>query len=267
MATTATPADKEHPSSRQVPDNRRTLKSAAVQVPYRAEAMEDFLRGLGELSLDDLIAALRQSGFKRHPKFLEILERVLRRLEKFHIQGDIEVLQQSGVARELIAMATMGIDIAATCDALESRFGDKRERQREQSCLLSPVPFLRKLGNLWGEAAHALPAEMFPSPTVVANGLHFYADILKRRERIYRLAGTNSLVDVAKYAFAGVVRRATGTYHDREVSAVIGAALQDSDYHMETHRFWRKRTYNRLDQNLPAAALALQAANTILLEK
>lgn len=73
-------------------------------------------------------------------------------------------------------------------------------------------------------------------------------------------------MDVVKYAFAGFVKRVTGTYHDREVSAVIGAALQNSDYHMEAHRFWRKRMYDRLERTVPAVALALQAANTVLLE-
>jgi len=221
---------------------------------------------LNELPLGVLISIFREAGLGRHPKLVEFLEKPLKQLRDFQIEGDIKVLQQSGLTREIVALAVMGIQIAFAFDNLQGTFGQKRARQREQRVLLGPIAFLTKLGSEWGEAAKAMPSEMFPGPVVVANGLQQYAEMLNWRERIKGFAGVDALLDLAKYAFAGLARRVTGTYHDREISALIGAALPSTDYHMEAHRSWRKRAYDRLDKTVPFAAVAFEAVNAVLLE-
>ena len=39
------------------------------------------------------------------------------------------------------------------------------------------------------------------------------------------LLRSNSFLELAQYVFAGLVKRVTDRYHDREVSALTGAAL------------------------------------------
>lgn len=144
--------------------------------------MDDFLRGLNQLSLDNMAAIFREAGIRPHPKVAEFLEKVLNRLQQFHAQADIEALQQAGIAREMVAIVVMGIEMGAACTDLKKTFGGKRARQREQDLLVGPVRFLVRLGEFWGKAADVMPAEMVPSPMVVTKGLQFYADILNQRE-------------------------------------------------------------------------------------
>ena len=246
---------------------RVAVSNTRERSPSLPTTAAEFFRGFNELTLTDFVNVLRQAGVKSGANRVRFLEDQLSQLKDHQVQNDILKLEQSGVRREIIALAVVGIRTGSLFDQLNDGFGSKRVRHRTRKLLLAPLSFLTKLSNEWGEAAGALTSDMFPSPLGTAKGLEQYAEMQRWREWIKEFAGVASLLDVAKYAFSGAVKRITGTYHDREVSALIGATLQESEYHMEAHRFWRKRMYSRLDRNLPFAALLLQAANSILSQK
>lgn len=246
------------------PRNGKPGKNTSA--PSAQKIMSDFLPGANEVSLEDLIAALRQGTFKGVPRFVEFLEdKVLKCLTEFQVQGDIAALQKAGVRRAIIGMAVMAVDIAAASDKMSDSLGRKKARQRGEKALHRSIALLTKIGKL-DEPAAISSAGASSGPLDLANRLENYAKGVKLRDALRELTGFDSALDIAKYAFVGSVKRITGTYHDREVSALIAATLQNSDYHMEAHRSWRKRLYERLDQKLSIVALVAQAANSILVE-
>jgi hypothetical protein len=267
MATTKpTPGETERHTRERASRNGRSPRTAeSSPPPATGEADSHSEQEL----FGELIAKLRQMGFKRSPKLVDYLEeRVFSWLKEAHVVGgDIEALQQAGVRREIIGLSLIGISLGSVCDQCQETFGDKRARQREQNLLLAPIGFLNKLGKEWEEDGNPGSREVLLSPLDVAKRLETYADMLKLRDQLRQLAGVDSVLDVAKYIFVGAVKRITGTYHDREVSALIAAMTQDPDYHMEVHKFWRRRLYSRLEQTLATAGVwYLYAVNSILIE-
>jgi hypothetical protein len=53
-------------------------------------------------------------------------------------------------------------------------------------------------------------------------------------------------------------------FHDREVSALVGAALGNFDYDETAHRVWRIRSYERLEASFSIGPKLLQAMNDVL---
>lgn len=262
MANSQGKADQAYPHSVQ-----GATKQSAAQYPQGPKSVEDS-PGPAEISTDDVIAILRQVGFRGSPRLVEYLEeRLFKWLKDAHVvDADIEALQRAGLRREIIGLALIGISLGAVWEKCEHTFGRKRARQRNEDMLLSSAAFLAMLGKEWGENADASSAESPLSVAGLAKRLEIYANAMKMRDYLREFAEVDSILDIAKYVFVGVVKRITGTYHDREVSALVAAILQNPDYHMEAHRFWRRRMYGRLDQKLSLFAQFFQGANSILSE-
>jgi hypothetical protein len=84
-----------------------------------------------------------------------------------------------------------------------------------------------------------------PDPAITINALRTYASILKN---------TTASPDMfAKYLISAYVYRATGGFHDVEVSSLLGAAM-GVFYDETAHRMWRNRNYRRLDKSLGSVA-------------
>jgi hypothetical protein len=75
------------------------------------------------------------------------------------------------------------------------------------------------------------------------------ANFVRFAERLSEKTETNSLVEFSKYLFTSYVKRMTGDFHDRPVSALIGAAIGPEDYSSTAHSQWRYRNYDRLDDH------------------
>lgn len=75
------------------------------------------------------------------------------------------------------------------------------------------------------------------------------ANFLRFTERLSEKTETSSLVDFLKYLFTSYVKRMTGDFHDRAVSALIGAAMGPEDYSSTAHSQWRYRHYDRIDNH------------------
>jgi len=82
------------------------------------------------------------------------------------------------------------------------------------------------------------------------------ASIRDQREMLLTLEGlaakfdVNSFPEIAKYLLVGYVWRATGRFHDRNVSGILGAVVGPVDYNEVAQRMWRNRNYDRLEQHL-----------------
>lgn len=92
-----------------------------------------------------------------------------------------------------------------------------------------------------------------PDLAVTVDALRTYSSVLRLFELSDKDAGIASADTFSKYLFSAYVYRATDHFHDEEVSALIGAAL-DITYDATAHRMWRVRNYKNIDQKLSAIA-------------
>jgi hypothetical protein len=88
-----------------------------------------------------------------------------------------------------------------------------------------------------------------PDPATTIQALRMYASILNMLQSYQEDTSVTSSDMFAKYLFSAYVFRATGRFHDAEVSTLISAAL-DGSYDEPAHRMWRNRNYKRIDKSL-----------------
>ncbi|MGE0405856.1 MAG: gamma-glutamylcyclotransferase [Candidatus Korobacteraceae bacterium] len=215
-------------------------------------------------------AFLRERGTRRSDRIYQWATSRLDQLKDFHIEQDWKRLEELGVAREVLAAAGMLINIAPIFDFMfKTFFGDKRQRQARSRALLTPIPALKELDQLW--ASFGVDSESFASatkqlsPRSIISGLEHYSELMVFGENIFEILDANSALEVARYTLAGLAKRVTGSFHDREVSALTGASLQKADYDETAHRVWRIRNYSRLDASGAAyIPTALHALNVVL---
>lgn len=224
----------------------------------------DWLRSrLSEISVAELTDALASTGLRKGGKFSKWTEFRLGLLKDFHINADIQRLVGWGINKETLNVSLLFINLAPALDYFfKDMFGDKRARLRNARSLETAAAVLENMSKL----VPGIPDTFgkIPSLDSTANGVKHYASMLVWGETIYEFIGANSIVEVTKYALAGLVKNKTGKFHDREVSALTGAALQKFDYDETAHRVWRIRTYGRLEQSFPIAPRFLHAFDNAL---
>ena len=84
-----------------------------------------------------------------------------------------------------------------------------------------------------------------PSPLVLIRALRMYSRFLKGFVDVATRTGIHSPEAFGKYLISEFVKTATGDFHDREVSALIGGALGEL-YTEDAHRVWRSRNYKHI---------------------
>jgi hypothetical protein len=99
-------------------------------------------------------------------------------------------------------------------------------------------------------------------PAIVIHTLRTYASLLQTFESSQKSTAVASSDMFAKYLFSAYVYRATGRFHDEEVSALIGAALSVT-YDETAHRVWRSRNYKRIDKSISSIAEMLTDFGTV----
>ena len=208
--------------------------------------LEEMRSRLTEVSIAELTEALATMGLRKGGKFSKWTEFRLGLLKDFHITGDIQRLVDWGINKETLNVSLFFINLAPALDYFfKEMFGDKRTRRRNAKSLATAAAVLESMSKLVPGMPDMLGK--IPSLDSTANGVKHYASMLVWGETIYEFIDANSIVEVTKYALAGLVRSKTGKFHDREVSALTGAALQKFDYDETAHRVWRIRTYDRLE--------------------
>ncbi len=136
---------------------------------------------------------------------------------------------------------------AAALEELQTAFVDAMMENPDRSIPSEILTDLRKelinpsdLDTIWSKKAPA------PHPATTIHALRFYASSLRKFDRISDETGISSSDMLPKYIISAYVQRATGGFHDAEVSTLIGAVLR-SVYDETAHRMWRSRNYERID--------------------
>jgi hypothetical protein len=164
-------------------------------------------------------------------------------------------------------IALTAINIAPVFDRIFREHLDKRSRQHLVKQLLAPIPALKKLDGMMADTIKKFPGTTIGRADLLIVNLQHFANMMTWADDLKEVLGSNSFLELAKFAFAGLVKRVTKKYHDREVSALTGAALLNSDYDETTHRVWRIRNFPRLEAKCPVAPNALQALNSVFSKK
>jgi hypothetical protein len=225
--------------------------------------LEEMRSRLTEVTVAELTETLATMGLRKGGKFSKWTEFRLGLLKEFHIDADIQRLVDWGINKETLNLSLFFINLAPALDYfLKDMFGNKRTRHRNAKSLATAARVLESMSKL----LPGMPDTFgnIPNFDSTANGVKHYASMLVWGEMIYEFIGANSIVEVTKYALAGLVKSKTGKFHDREVSALTGAALQKFDYDETAHRVWRIRTYKRLDKSFPIAPRFLHAFDDVL---
>jgi hypothetical protein len=98
----------------------------------------------------------------------------------------------------------------------------------------------------------------------VVSELRFYIKFITLAERLSVYAESNSLTEICKYILAGYVKRSTGRFHDRNVSALIAVLTDSQGFDEVAHRMWRSRNYKRLDKHFSWIAALLVAMSVAM---
>ena len=216
-----------------------------------------------DVSAEELSEAFTKSGIRRGGKFSQWIEWRFTHLKDFHIESHLQRLSTYGLCRETLGASMFLIQMAPSLDHMfKELFGNKKTRIRNAASLATAAGILEGISNLIPEMPDTMAG--LPSPSMTAKAVQNYSTMLVWGEFIYGFIGARSLVEVTKYSLAGVVKRTSGKFHDREVSALAGAALGDFDYDETTHRVWRIRSYDRLEQSFSIGPNLLQAMNDVL---
>ena len=185
------------------------------------------------------------------------------RLGDFRLGAGLKKLTSAGICRETIAFGMYFVTISPRLDlCLKDLFGGRRTRMRDALALERAAGILRRMS----DALPNLPEMLknMPSFALTARALEMYSVMLELGEVACAITGMGSCQEMAKYSLASLVKRVSGKFHDREVSAMTGAALGDFEYDETAHRVWRIRNYDRLERSFPVVAMALQAMNNVM---
>jgi hypothetical protein len=87
-----------------------------------------------------------------------------------------------------------------------------------------------------------------PHPANTIRALRLYARVLSMFHAISEETQAHSSDSIPKYLISAYVKRATGDFHDAQVSALIGSALGSGTYDETAHRMWRSRNYEPLEE-------------------
>jgi hypothetical protein len=87
-----------------------------------------------------------------------------------------------------------------------------------------------------------------PHPATVVKALRLYARALGMFDTISKETQAHSAESFPRYLISAYVKRATGSFHDRDVSTLIGSVVCSPTYDEIAHRMWRSRNYKKLEK-------------------
>jgi len=103
-------------------------------------------------------------------------------------------------------------------------------------------------------------------PADVVKALRLYVRVLRMFDDLSQQTHMHSSSSLPKYLLSAYVKRVTGSFHDKEVSALIGSALKTT-YDEVTHSMWRSRNYDQLDETSSGLAELLVGIGAVCLPK
>jgi hypothetical protein len=130
--------------------------------------------------------------------------------------------------------------------------GNPRKRQKvshalEKAALMIEDVF-RDVMAAEDDNSRAQYADMGRIPlSQLTSELRFYRGFLGMTESISSETETHTLREFLTYLLVGYIKRATGRFHDREVSALLAELDDAQNYNERAQSMWRSRNYKRLD--------------------
>ena len=242
-----------------------TKKSAKTNPDWAFPISEEIRSSLKDISVDQLTALLSNKPVEKGGKFSDWTNQQLSYLHEFRIDPAIKKLTGYGINKETVALSLLLIRMAPDIDhLLKNLFGDKRTRLRNAKSLQTAAAVLDGMSTIIPE----MPGiSKIPDLATTKKGLQTYSMMLVWGEYVYGFFGVNSILELTKYALAGLIKNKTGKFLDRDVSALTGAALRKFEYDETAHRVWRRRIYGWMEETFPIAPRFLQAFDNVLSQK
>jgi hypothetical protein len=218
-----------------------------------------------------LLDAYRQrwqaKGFNLDEGLISWAKEEAKALETWCARADFDELCTHGCAPEILAALIASFRF---CPNLENFWtemvGHPDHRQKTTKTLENAAVALETLFGRFIESEDEHQRTEFiklgrlPISSVVSE-LRFYIKFITFAERFSVCTESTSLAEICKYIFAGYVKRSTGRFHDRNVSALIAVLTDSQGFDEVAHRMWRSRNYKRLDKNFSWIAALLVAMN------
>jgi hypothetical protein len=175
---------------------------------------------------------------------------------------ELEELVQAGCDWFALAVSLkMGVYLSTVPDRFRQMISPDQLREaiasfEKTALLLEHVSQSLKVDDYW------LAQVSGPSPSETAARLRLYASMLAIGPTLIDVAQIKSVKDIERYLPTAYVKHATGTWHDREVSALIGAAI-GTEIEEGTHRVWRYRNFDHLRLPFEPLYLLAEAASEV----
>jgi hypothetical protein len=173
----------------------------------------------------------------------------------------------AGCEPQLLALLCLAVGWAPKLNWIRRAIGAARRRDQLLRTLDKSAkmiePILEGLGLEFQSPSWTVDSEIVDIRTLYLS-LLTYAEALRWEKNLASEVGELSFVDIGKYLLANYVKTVTGKYHDREVSALIGAKLGNADYYETSHKAWRHRNHHRLGHAFSELARFLFAIHSVL---
>jgi hypothetical protein len=212
----------------------------------------------------------QEAGFNLDEVLLSWGNEEAKALETWSARADFEELCTHGCRPEILAFLIASFRFTPNLENFWTEMvGHPDNRQKTTKTLENAAVALETLFGRFIESederqrAEFTKLRRLPISAVVSE-LRFYIKFITLAERLSVYAESNSLTEICKYILAGYVKRSTGRFHDRNVSALIAVLTDSQGFDEVAQRMWRSRNYKRLDKNFSWIAALLVAMNVAM---
>ena len=197
----------------------------------------------------------RAKGFNLDQLYAELAAEEARKLTSPGAREDFANLCNDGCKAQVLALMVTLFRHSPRLEAFwTSIVGPAKNRQQTTRTLTKAVGALKELfGRLTGTEDEELNRKFAQigriPPARLVSELRFYIKFVNAAELIAADTGNSSLRELLKYILSGYVKRATGRFHDNNVSGLIAEISGPVEYNEFAHRMWRTRNYKRLEKH------------------
>jgi hypothetical protein len=207
-------------------------------------------------------------------------------------EADFDELCQDGCSEVSLALTLWGIEVSQSIEQTwRSAVPSARRRRQTIRILEKAADVLEEIQNSFVTAIpqevkkslpdnprKSLPSDLeiistakiewpeyapAPHPATTIRALRLYAGALGMFHAMSEETQAHSSDSVPKYLISAYVKRATGDFHDAQVSALIGSALGREIYDETAHRMWRSRNYEQLEKEYSSLAEFLMGIGVV----
>ncbi len=198
---------------------------------------------------------LLKRGVDLDKAFAEWAERQGQKLASPGARTDFAELCRHGCTPQVLAAIIALFRFAPRVERLWAEMiGHPRKRQKVTRALEKAASMLEEVFGEFIAAEDESQRETFadlgriPLSRLVSE-VRFYIRFLNLAEGLAADTETRSIREVTNYLLASYVKRATGRFRDRNVSALLGELAGSVDYNEVAQRMWRTRNYQRLEKH------------------